>query len=298
VSYTPSIPVESNEVRGVSGDLALMRGNFQALAPVASGALVSGTLPGADLAGFVFTVGGDQHFRLIASGTEWHFQSASGGVWTSQWALTSGLADLRAFRTVSGVDPTQAFHLTTRAYVDALAAALVLDDLADVVAPSPVSGDALVYDGANWVPGGISTTLAGLDDVDVSGVVDGNTLIYSGGVWRDGTVVSDHGGLTGLADDDHPQYSLADGTRPFTGTVSGIDPTDPEHLATKAYVDNLSGLSISGAVNLPDLLDVDDDVDAAPDGYVLTISGGTWFALPAAGGPGGGTDVLQVQVFS
>jgi hypothetical protein len=30
----------------------------------------------------------------------------------------------------------------------------------------------------------------------------------------------DHGGLTGLADDDHPQYTLADGTRAFTGNQS------------------------------------------------------------------------------
>lgn len=32
--------------------------------------------------------------------------------------------------------------------------------------------------------------------------------------------VTDHGALTGLADDDHPQYSLADGSRAFTGDVT------------------------------------------------------------------------------
>ena len=35
----------------------------------------------------------------------------------------------------------------------------------------------------------------------------------------------------------HPEYSLIDGTRAFTGTVSGIDPTVSSHLATKEYVD-------------------------------------------------------------
>lgn len=41
--------------------------------------------------------------------------------------------------------------------------------------------------------------------------------------WRDETIskseisTSDHGSLTGLADDDHPQYILADGTRAFSG---------------------------------------------------------------------------------
>lgn len=35
-----------------------------------------------------------------------------------------------------------------------------------------------------------------------------------------GSVIIDHGGLTGLLDDDHPQYILVDGTRPFTGNQS------------------------------------------------------------------------------
>jgi len=49
---------------------------------------------------------------------------------------------------------------------------------------------------------------------------------------------SDHGALSGLADDDHTQYSLVDGTRAFTGTVGGVTPTANEHLTTKLYVDN------------------------------------------------------------
>jgi hypothetical protein len=50
---------------------------------------------------------------------------------------------------------------------------------------------------------------------------------------------SDHGSLTGLMDDDHPQYTLANGTRAFTGVVDGITPTAAVHLATKGYVDSL-----------------------------------------------------------
>ena len=50
----------------------------------------------------------------------------------------------------------------------------------------------------------------------------------------------DHGtALTGLGDDDHTIYSLADGTRDFTGVVVGITPTASTHLTTKAYVDAL-----------------------------------------------------------
>jgi hypothetical protein len=53
--------------------------------------------------------------------------------------------------------------------------------------------------------------------------------------------VTEHGELSGLADDDHTQYVLADGTRAFTGTVAGITPTASAHLATKGYVDANSG---------------------------------------------------------
>lgn len=49
--------------------------------------------------------------------------------------------------------------------------------------------------------------------------------------------VTDHGDLAGLADDDHTQYSLVDGTRAFTGTVGGVTPVAGSDLATKDYVD-------------------------------------------------------------
>ena len=55
-------------------------------------------------------------------------------------------------------------------------------------------------------------------------------------------VVGDHGNLIGLGDDDHTQYSLADGTRAFTGEVAGIDPTVSGSLATKHYVDSQNAL--------------------------------------------------------
>lgn len=47
----------------------------------------------------------------------------------------------------------------------------------------------------------------------------------------------DHGSLAGTGDDDHTQYSLADGSRAFTGEVGGVDPTADASLATKRYVD-------------------------------------------------------------
>lgn len=50
-------------------------------------------------------------------------------------------------------------------------------------------------------------------------------------------VVADHGGLIGLTDDDHTQYSLVDGTRAFTGPVGGVAPVSDADLVTKEYVD-------------------------------------------------------------
>ena len=50
----------------------------------------------------------------------------------------------------------------------------------------------------------------------------------------------DHGNLEGssLTDDDHTLYSLADGTRDFSGVVVGVFPTAAAHLTTKEYVDS------------------------------------------------------------
>lgn len=54
--------------------------------------------------------------------------------------------------------------------------------------------------------------------------------VYDGSSWVEiPTDTADHGGLTGLADDDHTQYLLADGTRALTGplatssTIDGVD---------------------------------------------------------------------------
>lgn len=96
-----------------------------------------------------------------------------------QYVLVDGTRGFTG--TVSGIDPTAPYHLTTKFYVD---------DLVDTVSGTIVS-----------------------------------------------QIITDHGALTGLTDDDHPQYILVDGSRGFTGTVSGIDPTQSYHLTTKFYVD-------------------------------------------------------------
>lgn len=55
-----------------------------------------------------------------------------------------------------------------------------------------------------------------------------------------------HGGLTGLGDNDHPQYPLKGSPETITGawtfnqTVVGQNPVAGNHLATKSYVDSVS----------------------------------------------------------
>lgn len=45
-----------------------------------------------------------------------------------------------------------------------------------------------------------------------------------------------HGSLLGLSADDHPQYILANGSRPFSSPVGGVDPVSGSDLATKDFV--------------------------------------------------------------
>lgn len=115
----------------------------------------------------------------------------------------------------------------------------------------------------------IVTTISGesdaltsnLADVEPSVVIPGATgniphHAHSSNPGEGGTitVISDHGDLTGLSDDDHTQYSKVDGSRNFTGIVSYNEDktfTQDAELVAKKYVDdntvtdhgNLSGLA-------------------------------------------------------
>jgi hypothetical protein len=84
--------------------------------------------------------------------------------------------------------------------------------------------------------------------------------------------VSDHGELTGLEDDDHTQYILIDGSRSFTSTVAGVDPTQGSHLATKQYMEEYIG-DLSDLMYLGDLEEFL-DVNAIIVDSLTTLSGG------------------------
>jgi len=86
--------------------------------------------------------------------------------------------------------------------------------------------DIVTYDGSSWM---YATPSEGW----MVWVEDENLYYqYSGTSWVKLDSILDHGNLSGLSDDDHPQYILADGSRAFTNPVSGVTPTSDDHLAT------------------------------------------------------------------
>lgn len=122
----------------------------------------------------------------------------------------------------------------------------------------------------------------------VDATVNGQALrSNAAGVLRWG----DHGDGAGLGDDDHTIYSLADGTRDFTGVVVGVTPTASAHLTTKEYVDTaVAGLHFD--MFLDDLDSTINDPCTAEDYYSLqtTETGAGVSTLPAYAALGQGDD--------
>ena len=146
--------------------------------------------------------------------------------------------------TVSGVYPVEDYHLVTKEYVDATITGSVglisHSDLTDLS-----NDDHLQYvprDGSR----GFTSTVSGVDPtasyhLTTKFYVDDEIGTLSGTIINQ--IITDHGGLSGLGDDDHTQYILEDGTREFSGTVSGIYPTEDDNLTTKEYVDEVTSTS-------------------------------------------------------
>jgi len=159
-----------------------------------------------------------------------------------------------------------------------------------------------VYNGSAWVKFGATVThanLIGLDQDDhTQYILATGARNFSGKVSYDshptfttdeelvdkkyvddsistisGGIVQDHGNLVGLDDDDHLQYVPTNADRGFTATVSGIDPTQDYHLATKKYIDD-NIITDHGSLTGKD----DDDhlqyvPVSASRGFVATVSG-------------------------
>lgn len=131
-----------------------------------------------------------------------------------------------------------------------------------------------------------SHSLDNLSDVSTAGATSGQSLVYQSGSWGPATVssgggVTDHGALTGLSDDDHPQYiNTARGDARYY-TQSQLDTS----LAGKASsththtVDNLSNVTIS----------------SPSSGQVLKYNGTAWTNQADSTG-GGGTGFTIVHI--
>jgi len=129
--------------------------------------------------------------------------------------------ELRLTTTISGVDPTQSYHLTTKYYVDQ----------GDIDNFLELTDTPVTYSGyADYIVT-VNPTETGLIFDDISNALSGTIS---------------HSSLLDLDADDHLQYVPRDGSRGFTSTVSGVYPTEDYHLTTKEYVDfsvaTLSGL--------------------------------------------------------
>ena len=82
-------------------------------------------------------------------------------------------------------------------------------------------------------------------------VTDGTSLLTAISALDAAMFSLDHGGLSGLGDDDHPQYPLAGSTETISGAWTfstipscAVAPTTGSHLTNKTYVDGLVSSSI------------------------------------------------------
>lgn len=76
----------------------------------------------------------------------------------------------------------------TNKWINATPSAGSLNDLTDVDTSGVATNDFLKYNGTQWVPAPVSFsgTLNDISDVDTTGVVTGDSLIYNGSNWVDG----------------------------------------------------------------------------------------------------------------
>jgi len=63
-------------------------------------------------------------------------------------------------------------------------------------------------------------------------------------------------------------YSRIDGSTPFTAPVSGIDPIQPEHLATKDYVDDLIQTLNTSITEFSEVLETINETSAHYSGWI------------------------------
>jgi len=189
---------------------------------------------------------------------------------------------LRVTCTVSGVDPIEPYHLTTKWYVDTVFSGV--DEHNELL--NIQGGTTDQYYHMTQAQHGLLTDVSGVLDASSQHIHDDRYFTESEITTISGDIVSqiitDHGALTGLNDDDHLQYVPRTGVRGFTGTVSGVDPTQSYHLTTKWYVDqavqqSLYGLDWQNSV-ISQNVAFGDAVASGTNRYIAPTTSGDWIA--------------------
>jgi len=242
-----------------------------------------------------------QEDQKVRFGVDYSNVSQSELWWDPLAPHTTTSGDLRLSSTISGVYPIYSYHLTTKQYVD------------DAI--TSYSGSHDDHNELLNIQGGISDQYYHLTSAqhglltEVSGVLDassqhthddryfteseittisGDIITYVSDNYIDNSeittisgdivdqIITDHGDLTGLDDPaDHTWASLTDGTRAFTGTVSGVTPTMPDHLTTKQYVDD-SVYGLDWKDSVLDFAPIASGVQVTGNRYIASATGGGW----------------------
>lgn len=104
--------------------------------------------------------------------------------------------------------------------------AMVYDHATGKLVPTASVLDADTVDGQHASAFALASHTHPLSALSQSGATTGQAAVWNGSAWAPGSAgVTDHGALTGLADDDHAQYVLVDGSRAMTGALLAWDGT-------------------------------------------------------------------------
>ena len=170
-------------------------------------------------------------------------------------------SDIAKWTPYFGTPTTVEEALNKLAFADRRDQGSIIDKDLSIPPGSPLQGDryipAAVATGA-WV--GLENMVVEWDGTawvifspregDFVYIADENKTYRFDTVWSDTSPITAHGLLTGLANDDHTQYLLADGTRAVTGEMAGVSPALSSGLTTKGYVDTAIANALSGFTDL------------------------------------------------